>query len=112
MMIISPYLVRLVSWLTGLYLLSHLKVFITLVKFIPHQSTRGWSVGNVLLDLAGGLASLLQMILVALNSSDWTSFTGDFTKMGLSLISLGFDIFFLLQHFVLYKDREPYHQIQ
>lgn len=116
--IISLYLAKLSSWLTCLYLLSYLKLLITVVKFIPqvvmnyrHQSTRGWSVGNVLLDLAGGLASLLQMILVALNSSDWTSLTGDLTKLGLSLVSLGFDILFLFQHFVLYKDREPYQQI-
>ena len=116
--IISLCLAKLSSWLTCLYLLSYLKLLITVIKFIPqvvmnyrHKSTRGWSVGNVVLDLAGGLASLLQMILVALNSSDWTSLTGDLTKLGLSLVSLGFDILFLFQHFVLYKDREPYQQI-
>ena len=119
MFIISLHLVSLCSWLTCLYLLSYLKLGITFVKFLPQvvtnyrqKSTKGWSVGNVVLDLAGGLASLLQMILVALNSSDWTSLTGDLTKLGLSLVSLGFDLVFLLQHFVLYKDREPYQQIQ
>merc|ERR1712020_338189 len=102
-----------------IYLLSYMKLFITLTKFVPqvltnyrHQSTKGWSVGNILLDLSGGLASLLQMVLVAHNSQDWTSLTGDLTKLGLSVVSLSFDLVFLLQHFVLYRNREPYHQIQ
>ena len=107
------------TWLTFLYLLSYMKLFITLTKFVPqvmmnyrHKSTKGWSVGNILLDMSGGLASLLQMILVADNSQDWTSLTGDLTKLGLSAVSLSFDLVFLLQHFVLYRNRDPYHQIQ
>ena len=76
------------------------------------QSTSGWSVGNILLDLAGGLASLVQMVLVADNSADWAALTGDLTKLGLAAVSLGFDAVFLLQHFVLYRNMEPYTQLQ
>ena len=36
----------------------------------------------------------------------------DLTKLGLSAVSLSFDLVFLLQHFVLYRNRDPYHQIQ
>ena len=67
--------------------------------------------GEVLLDLSGGLASLLQMILVADNSQDWTSLTGNLTKLGLSAVSLSFDLVFLLQHYVLYRNKDPYQQI-
>ena len=76
------------------------------------QSTSGWSAGNILLDLAGGLASLVQMVLVADNSADWAALTGDLTKLGLAAVSLGFDAVFLLQHFVLYRNMEPYTQLQ
>jgi PQ loop repeat. len=31
------------------------------------KSTVGWSIGNVLLDFAGGLFSLLQMLILAYN---------------------------------------------
>jgi len=119
LILISLALAQVSSWLTFLYLLSYMKLLITLTKFVPqvmtnyrHKSTKGWSVGNILLDLSGGLASLLQMVLVADNSQDWTSITGDLTKLGLSAVSLSFDLVFLLQHFVLYRNRDPYHQIQ
>ena len=76
---ISLALAKVSSWLTFLYILSYMKLFITLTKFVPqvmmnyrHKSTKGWSVGNILLDLNGGLASLIQMVLVADISQDWT----------------------------------------
>lgn len=34
---------------------------------------------------------------------DWESILGDLAKFGLGLISVMFDIFFLLQHYVLYR---------
>lgn len=107
------------AWLTTLNILATFKLVITLIKYIPqaranyrHKSTRGWSVGNILLDLSGGLASLLQMVLVAHNSRDWDSLTGNPTKLGLAGVSLVFDFLFLTQHFVLYRNKEPYQQIQ
>ena len=63
-----------VSWLDWLYFLSMVKIGITLLKYIPQahfnyqrQSTRGWSIGNVLLDLLGGTFSLAQMFINAWN---------------------------------------------
>ena len=107
------------AWLTTLDILAIFKLVITLIKYIPqawanyrHKSTRGWSVGNIMLDLSGGLASLLQMVLVAHNSRDWDSLTGNPTKLGLAGVSLVFDFLFLTQHFVLYRNKEPYQQIQ
>ena len=32
------------------------------------KSTVGWSIGNVLLDLTGGILSILQIFLVSYNS--------------------------------------------
>ena len=107
-----------ITWLTCLNILSYIKLFITLIKYIPqvimnyhHKSTKGWSIGNILLDMSGGLASLLQSILIAYNGDDWTSLTGDVTKLGLSGVSLVFDAIFLIQHFILYRNMEPYLQI-
>ena len=111
-------LIGSITWLTCLNLLSYIKLFITLIKYIPqvimnyhHKSTKGWSVGNILLDMSGGLASLLQSILIAYNGDDWTSITGDMTKLGLSGVSLAFDAVFLFQHYILYRNKEPYMQI-
>jgi len=106
------------TWLECLYILSYIKLVITLVKYIPqavmnyrHKSTKGWSIGNILLDLLGGLFSLMQMVMIAYNSTDWTSLTGDPTKLGLAALSMAFDAFFMLQHYVLYRNKEPYVEI-
>ena len=106
------------TWLGCLYVLSYVKLAITLVKYIPqafmnfrNKSTKGWSIGNILLDLMGGLFSLLQMVLVAYNSADWTSLTGDPTKLWLAAVSMAFDGFFMIQHFLLYRNNQPYVQI-
>ena len=32
-----------------------------------HESTVGWSIGNVLLDFTGGMLSILQIFLISYN---------------------------------------------
>ena len=88
------------------------------------QSTDGFSIGGVLLDMTGGFLSILQMFLLAYNNGsyswscwhcffltilicnvldDWDSIFGDPTKFGLGLFSVLFDLLFMVQHFVLYR---------
>ncbi|KAF5298132.1 hypothetical protein FQA39_LY02556 [Lamprigera yunnana] len=100
-----------IRWLDFLYYCSYVKLSITLIKYIPQaymnykrKSTVGWSIGNILLDFTGGILSMLQMILDASNYSDWVSIFGDPTKFGLGLFSVIFDIFFIIQHYILYRN--------
>jgi len=67
------------------------------------QSTEGWSIGNILLDLTGGLLSVLQMFFLAINYDDWSSIFGSPTKFGLGLFSILFDLLFIIQHYILYR---------
>lgn len=99
------------KWLDFLNNCSHVKLTITLVKYIPQafmnfqrKSTSGWSIGNVLLDFVGGVFSLLQMIILAINFDDWDGLLIDTTKLGLGLFSVSFDILFIIQHYVLYRE--------
>ncbi|XP_013178047.1 PREDICTED: cystinosin homolog isoform X1 [Papilio xuthus] len=99
------------AWLDFLYICSYIKLCITLIKYVPQaymnykrKSTVGWSIGNIFLDFVGGSLSILQMTLNAYNYNDWISFFGDATKFGLGLFSLIFDIFFMLQHYVFYRE--------
>ncbi|XP_058813123.1 cystinosin homolog isoform X2 [Topomyia yanbarensis] len=99
-------------WLDFLYCLSYIKLSITLIKYVPQavlnfrrKSTVGWSIENILLDFTGGMLSMLQMILNAYNYDDWASIFGDRTKFGLGLFSVLFDILFIIQHYVLYRNR-------
>ncbi|XP_069354662.1 cystinosin homolog isoform X2 [Maniola hyperantus] len=99
-----------IAWLDFLYYCSYIKLCITLIKYVPQaymnykrKSTVGWSIGNIFLDFTGGFLSILQMTLNAYNYNDWISFFGDATKFGLGAFSLAFDIFFMLQHYVFYR---------
>ncbi|CAH0554802.1 unnamed protein product [Brassicogethes aeneus] len=100
-----------IHWLDFLYYCSYVKLTITLIKYIPQaymnyrrKSTVGWSIGNIFLDFTGGSLSMLQMILNGYNYDDWMSIFGDITKFGLGLFSVAFDIFFMLQHYVFYRN--------
>ncbi|XP_015182819.1 PREDICTED: cystinosin homolog isoform X2 [Polistes dominula] len=99
-----------IMWLDFLYYCSYVKLCITLIKYVPQafynyrrKSTVGWSIGNIFLDFTGGVLSMLQMILNAYNYDDWESIFGDPTKFGLGFFSVAFDIFFIIQHYVLYR---------
>jgi len=107
--------VAVITWLDMLYYFSYVKLFITMIKYVPQafmnyrrKSTVGWSIGNILLDFTGGSLSILQMILIAYNNDDWSSIFGDPTKFGLGFFSVLFDIFFILQHYVFYRNNQPH----
>ena len=104
-------LFKIINWLTYLYYFSYIKLGITFIKYIPQayynysrQSTVGWSIGNILLDFSGGILSILQMFIVSYNNNDWASIFGDFTKFGLGLFSCCFDVLFIFQHYVFYRN--------
>jgi cystinosin len=98
------------STLTLLYFFSYVKLAITIIKYVPQawmnykrKSTEGWSIGNILLDMTGGVLSVLQMFLLAGNYDDWSSIFGSPTKFGLGFFSILFDLLFMMQHYVLYR---------
>jgi len=105
------------QWLDYLYFFSYVKVGVTLLKYIPQaysnyqrKSTTGWSVGNIILDTTGGVLSFMQVFLDGLNTGNWSIFEGGGAKFALAVISLAFDILFLIQHYCLYKNsREDIH---
>jgi cystinosin len=105
---------KTVTWLTMVYYLSYMKFAVTFIKYVPQawlnwhrKCTKGWSIGMVLLDLAGGLLSLFQMIIDGINYDNWVDFWGDPVKVGLSLLTLFFDCLFLIQHYCLYHNSAP-----
>lgn len=104
---------RVVNWLSWLYVISMIKLGITLVKYIPQvilnykrKSTYGWNIWNVLLDFEGGVLSLGQVMLDALAMKDFSAITGNPIKFGLGFTSMFFDTIFMTQHFWLYPDGE------
>lgn len=92
------------------------------------KSTVGWSIGNVMLDFTGGSLSFLQQFLDASRKDDWSYFTTNIPKLLLcnplassvltyicwhhivyllciAVESVFFDVLFIFQHYVLYRDR-------
>lgn len=46
------------------------------------------------------------MVLQSYNNADWTIFYGNITKLGLGFFSIFFDVIFIVQHYILYRDRK------
>jgi cystinosin len=57
----------------------------------------------MLLDFAGGVASLLQLFIDSSLQGSWEGVTGNPVKFGLGNITLFFDIIFFYQHYILYR---------
>jgi LCT (Lysosomal Cystine Transporter) family transporter len=103
-------LFNVINWLQFIMMLSYIKMAVTLSKYFPQvilnvrrKSTIGWSIGNVLLDFTGGSMDITQMVLQASNTDDWSGFYGNPVKFGLGLVSMIFDIVFMIQHYILYR---------
>ncbi|KAJ3103652.1 hypothetical protein HDU96_009195 [Phlyctochytrium bullatum] len=94
------------------YYLSVVKMTVTLIKYVPqaylnmrNKSTEGWSIGNILLDFTGGVLSIIQQVMDSSVSGDWSGILGNPVKFGLGLVSILFDILFILQHYVFYAQQ-------
>ena len=88
------------------------KVFISIIKYTPQaylnyrrQSTVGWSITNILLDLTGGTLSFAQQMVDSVNAGTTDPLFGNVPKLLLALESVAFDILFIVQHYCLYNGR-------
>ncbi|KAL9178605.1 hypothetical protein ACHAXT_001943 [Thalassiosira profunda] len=102
-----------VDFLGFLYLLGTIKIGVTIGKYVPQallnrsrKSTVGWNHWNVILDLTGGVLSLVQLVGDCADMRDWTGITGNPAKISLSLVTICFDLIFLVQHYILYPDAD------
>lgn len=70
-----------------------------MVKYIPQvltnyhrQSTEGWSIEQILLDLSGGVMSVMQLVIDSSLQADWSGLTNNSVKLGLGGLSCFFDL--------------------
>ncbi|KAF9883490.1 hypothetical protein FE257_003404 [Aspergillus nanangensis] len=99
------------AWIDVVYALSYVKLIITVVKYVPQawvnykrQSTEGWSIVQILFDLSGGILSLIQLVLDSGMQQDWSGIMGNPAKFLLSNVTIVFDLVFVVQHYILYRD--------
>lgn len=83
----------------------------TVFKYVPQawlnykrQSTAGWNILTILLDLNGGILSLIQLVLDSSLQNDWSGITGNPVKLLLGNVTIFFDVIFVVQHYILYQD--------
>ncbi|KAJ0433183.1 putative lysosomal cystine transporter [Helianthus annuus] len=102
------------SWLWLVSCFNMLQVSMTAIKYIPQaimnfkrKSTTGFSIGNILLDLLGGLTNYGQMAVQSFDQHSWVNFFGNIGKTLLSLVSIFFDVLFIVQHYLLYPKKKP-----
>lgn len=98
-------------WLDAVYAVGYVKLIITLIKYTPqvvanfrNKSTVGWSIWQILLDFAGGVLSIAQLLIDSSMEGDWSGVTGNPVKFALGQVSMIYDLIFITQHYVLYKD--------
>ncbi|CAM8888379.1 hypothetical protein QQ045_026817 [Rhodiola kirilowii] len=101
------------SWLWLVSVFNSIQVTMTIVKYTPQavmnfrrKSTDGFSIGNIILDLGGGLANYAQMATQSIDQHTWVNFYGNIGKTLLSMISVSFDLLFIIQHYILYPARK------
>jgi cystinosin len=95
------------------YAVGYVKLIVTLIKYTPqiatnynNQSTDGWSISQILLDVTGGVLSVSQQAIDSYQQRDWSGITGNPVKFSLGNISMIYDSIFIIQHYVLYRDSE------
>ena len=99
------------AWLDVVYTLSYIKLVVTVIKYAPqllhnfrNRSTRGWAIDTMLLDFAGGVLSIAQQGIDAYLQGDWSGITGNPVKFALGNVSMLYDLLFMTQHYILYRD--------
>ncbi|KAJ8767699.1 hypothetical protein K2173_020639 [Erythroxylum novogranatense] len=100
-------------WLWLISIFNFIQVSMTVIKYIPQavmnfkrKSTDGFSIGNILLDFLGGLTNYAQMAVQSIDQHSWVNFYGNIGKTLLSLVSIFFDLLFLVQHYILYPAKK------
>eukprot|EP00918_Siedleckia_nematoides_P022449 GHVU01048342.1.p1 GENE.GHVU01048342.1~~GHVU01048342.1.p1 ORF type:complete len:586 (+),score=63.91 GHVU01048342.1:1205-2962(+) len=92
---------------------AYVKVILTFIKYIPQilltyrrKSTKGLSISQWNLDLAGGVFALSQNLIDAYNYSDPSYVYGNVPKFLLAMIGVFYDSILVIQHYCIYTDRE------
>lgn len=100
---------RTLSYCNSLFIL---KISMSLIKNIPQafhnyerKSLKGFAIQSVMLDITGGVASLLQLASQISNDQGLNARTlaANFGKIGLALVTLVFDFIYVSQ-WLIYRD--------
>jgi cystinosin len=102
------------AWLDVIYVISYVKLLVTIVKYAPqlvynmrNRSTKGWDISQILFDFSGGFLSIAQLGIDSYLQHDWSGVTGNPVKFFLGNVSMFYDLLFMVQHYCLYRESSP-----
>ncbi|CCK72066.1 uncharacterized protein KNAG_0I02810 [Huiozyma naganishii CBS 8797] len=99
---------KLLQYTNDLYML---KISMSITKYIPQirynyarKSLKGFALKAVVLDIIGGVASILQLVyqLGTAHGFHWSTFVSNFGKIGMALVTILFSSVFVAQ-WVVYR---------
>lgn len=102
---------RTLSYCNSLFAL---KISMSLIKYIPQvfhnydrKSMKGFAIQSVILDITGGVASLLQLVIQISNDQgiNFATLVANFGKIGLALVTLVFNFTYISQ-WLIYRDSD------
>ncbi|KAK1924118.1 putative L-cystine transporter [Papiliotrema laurentii] len=101
------------EWLDWLYFISTIKLIISLVKYIPQvllnyrlKSAEGFATSQVVLDLTGSFLSFAQLVISSIwVEHDPSGIIANPSKLGLSFLSVFFDVILITQKHIVYPQR-------
>ncbi|QLQ81294.1 hypothetical protein HG537_0F00550 [Torulaspora globosa] len=102
---------KTLSYCNSLFIL---KISMSLIKNVPQtfhnyerKSMKGFAIQSVMLDITGGVASLLQLVSQISKDQGFnaTTLAANFGKIGLALVTLVFDFIYVSQ-WLIYRDAE------
>jgi len=103
-------------YITAIGSFGYVKLLINCFKYLPQvlmnaqrQSTEGMSHWTYVLDLGGGITSILQNVINAMLHNDLEYILANLPKMLISATAVFYDSLILFQHFVLYAADRPAH---
>ncbi|WVW83774.1 hypothetical protein I302_105795 [Kwoniella bestiolae CBS 10118] len=100
------------QFLDWLYLDSSIKLIISAVKYVPQvvlnwklRSVEGFAIGQIICDLIGSVLSFAQLVISStIINNDPSGIIANPAKLGLSFLSLTFDLVFIFQKYWLFRD--------
>ncbi|KAK1270507.1 hypothetical protein QJS04_geneDACA004196 [Acorus gramineus] len=97
------------SWLWLISVFNSIQVVMTVIKYTPQawmnfrrKSTVGFSIGNALFDLLGGVMNFSQMGVQSIDQGNFVNFYGNIGKTLLSLEVIFYALIFIVQRYILY----------
>ncbi|WWC61749.1 uncharacterized protein I303_104334 [Kwoniella dejecticola CBS 10117] len=117
-LLLAPIISAMLVWsgkyelLDWLYLVSSIKLIISAVKYVPQvilnwklRSVEGFAIGQIICDLIGSVLSFAQLVISSIFvDGDPGGIVANPAKLGLSFLSLTFDLVFIVQKYWVFRN--------